>query len=447
MRKTIFTFLALCFFAALVSCSSDVDYQITQKDLPDDDTNKYYATTQTATKVYFYLQNKEGSAELSTYERDKASDIENANIPKGTPVSQLESLKSYVGYTFYTASQTRNVLNLYYSRNKVTYEFYSARVKGTLVYRTVGLYENKVSPPEYTPLESCFVIDWEDDDGTSIGAAYGAYDKKYYPRLLTKEEAVGTKAVADTKGDILLDDGTVISYKEFCDLDNNGKNKVALHAFGVLVCPSYKPDQTASSAPEDGNDNFYKNNVDNNDARKSIYSGDKKLVAALFKKNDSSYNGVPWINDNDSLLKCSMSLENYFDGNKNASLLKDSGKADGGYMQGAVAFSSCESYGDAYCANTRFADGWHLPSVGELGVLYDAFFSETNKAVWAALTARFYDFNTAGKIIWTSNASEPDNPDLYSRPVRKSWAVDFSDMKTLETARDMNGNVIPFMFY
>ena len=159
-----------------------------------------------------------------------------------------------------------------------------------------------------------------------------AYDKKYYPRLLTKEEAVGTKAVADTKGDILLDDGTVISYKEFCDLDNNGKNKVALHAFGVLVCPSYKPDQTASSAPEDGNDNFYKNNVDNNDARKSIYSGDKKLVAALFKKNDSSYNGVPWINDNDSLLKCSMSLENYFDGNKNASLLKDSGKADGGYF-------------------------------------------------------------------------------------------------------------------
>ncbi len=304
----------------------------------------------------------------------------------------------------------------------------------------MGLYENKVSPPEYTPLESCFVIDWEDDDGTSIGSAYGAYDKKYYPRLLTKEEAVGTKAVADTKGDILLDDGTVISYKEFCDLDNNGKNKVALHAFGVLVCANYNPGQSASSAPEDGNDNFYKNNIKGSS---TLFSGEKKLIAAVFK--GTAYSVLPWISHNDALLKCSMRLANYFDGGKNTELLESLSLANGDYAQGQNALSFCRSYGNNYCPATKFADGWRLPSIGELGALYDAFFDGSNASGWTALTALFYNFNSSGKIIWTSNASEPDNPDLYSRPVRKSWAVDFTNMKTSETARDTNRCVIPFL--
>lgn len=443
MRRTIFTFLALSLLsAAFFSCSSDVEYVIKEKAPDAADTNKYYATTQAATKVYFYLQNKNGDQELSTYIRDTTADMEDAGIQKGTPVSQLESLKSYVGYTFYTASQTQNVLNLYYSRNKVTYEFYSAKEKGLLAFRLVGLYESKVTPPDYTPQENCLVVAWEDADGNPIGSEYGAEDKKFYPRLLAKESALGTKGVADTRGDILLDDGSAISYREFCDLDASAKSKIVLHAFGVLVCESYKDSQNASSAPEDGNDNFYKNNVKGSS---TLFSGEKKLIAAVYKKDDYLYNGVPWISNNETLQKCSMSLENYFDGGKNTALLKNLSLADGDYTQGLNAFSSCDSYGDSYCPNTKYASGWHLPSIGELGVLYDIFFSG---AGWTELTSSFYNSISGGavSVVWTSNVSSPPyNPS--SRPVRKSWSVEFSamNMNTVKTSRDQNGLVIPFL--
>ena len=444
MRKTIFTFFALSLLAAaLFSCSSGVEYVIKEKAPDAADTNKYYATSQAATKVYFYLQNKNGDPELSTYERDKASDIENASIQKGTPVSQLSSLKSYVGFTFYTASQTQNVLNLYYSRNKVKYEFYSAKEKGQLAFRFVGLYGSKVSPPDsgYTPQKNCIVVGWEDDDGNGVDSTYGPDDKKFYPRLLAKEEAVGTKGSADTKGDILLDDGSVISYKEFCDLDNDGKSKVALHAFGVLVCPSYKSDQIASSAPEDNKASFYNNNIK---GKSSLLSGEKKLVAAVFK--GAAHGVLPWINYNDTLLQSSMSLENYFDGAKNISLLKSASLADGDYRQGQNALAFCDSYGKNYCPSTAFADGWHLPSVGELGVFYDAFFAGDG---WTALTALLYNFPPAVQTVWTSNSSAHpyDASAIYTRPAKKSWAFDFTNMKTLETARDTNANVIPFMIF
>ena len=439
MRRLIFTFLALSLLAAFFSCSSDVEYAI--KEIPaTTGTNKYYATSQLATKVYFYLQNKDGDPELSTYERDTAADMESANIPKGTPLSQLESLKSYAGFTLYTASQSQDALNLYYSRNNVKYEFYTAKEKGTLVFRTTGLYESKLTPPTYTPQENCLVVAWLDFDGNAIEATYGAEDKKFYPRLLPKETALGTKSVADTRGDILLDDGSAISYREFCALDASAKSKIVLHAFGVLVCANYKDSQNASSAPEDGNDEFYKNNVKGNS---SLFSGGKKLIAAVYKKDDYLYNGVPWISNNETLQKCSMSLEDYFDGEKNTALLKSLSMADGDYTQGLNAFSSCDSYGDSYCPDTKFADGWHLPSIGELGLLYDTFFSG---AGWTELLGSFYDFSGAVSVVWTSNVSSPPyNPN--SRPVRKSWSVEFSatNMNTVKTSRDQNGLVIPFL--
>lgn len=441
MKRTIFTFLALSLLAALVSCSSGIDYQTKEKD-PSLDTNKFYSTTQFVTKVYFYKQNKNADPELSTYIRDKAADMESASIPKGTPLSQLESLKSYEGFTLYTASQTNNVLNLYYSRSKATYEFYSQKSKGTLVFRTTGLYESKVTPPSYTPQEDCLVVSWEDSDGNPIGPTYGAENKKFYPRLLPKESALGTKGVADTMGDILLDDGSVISYRDFCALDSGEKNKIILHAFGVLVCDNYNDSQNALSAPEDGNDSFYKKNIKDSP---SLFSGGKKLIAAVFKRDDTFYNGAPWISNNETLQKSSMSLEDYFDGEKNTSLLKSAGASDGDYSQGLNAFTSCDSYGDSYCPNTKFAAGWHLPSVGELGVLYDTFFSD---AGWTDLISIFYNFNGyAVSIVWTSNASAGayDPSAIYTRPVKKSWAVEFTAMKTLETSRDQNGNVIPFM--
>lgn len=436
MRRTIFTFLALSLLAVFFSCSSGMDYHIINK-APSGDANKFYATAQLATKVYFYKQNKNGDPELSTYIRDAAADLENANIPKGTALSQLESLKSYIGFTLYTASQSQNVLSLYYSRNKVAYEFYSAKEKGLLAFRLVGLYESKVAPPDYTPQENCIVTAWEDADGNNMEQTYGPVDKKFYPRLLAKEEALGTKGVADTRGDILLDDGSVISYKDFCALAD--KNKIALHAIGVLVCANYNPGQKASSAPEDGNDNFYKNNVKGNS---SLFSGDKKLIAAVFK--GSAYSVLPWINYNDTLLKSSMELADYFDGGKNTALLKSLSLADGDYAQGQNALSFCDSYGKNYCPSTKFADGWHLPSVGEMGAFYETFFSNTG---WESLTALFYNFGPSVQIAWTSNVSSPpyDPSAIYSRPVRKSWAVEFEGMKTLKTGRDQNGLVIPFL--
>jgi len=302
------------------------------------------------------------------------------------------------------------------------------------------LYESKLTPPTYTPQENCLVVAWLDFDGNAIEATYGAEDKKFYPRLLPKETALGTKSVADTRGDILLDDGSAISYREFCALDVSAKSKIVLHAFGVLVCANYKDSQNASSAPEDGNDEFYKNNVKGNS---SLFSGGKKLIAAVYKKDDYLYNGVPWISNNETLQKCSMSLEDYFDGEKNTALLKSLSMADGDYTQGLNAFSSCDSYGDSYCPDTKFADGWHLPSIGELGLLYDTFFSG---AGWTELLGSFYDFSGAVSVVWTSNVSSPPyNPN--SRPVRKSWSVEFSatNMNTVKTSRDQNGLVIPFL--
>lgn len=441
LSKILFSLLfATLFFA----CKSEVDYNEIEKksetQLPDISTA--YTTPEEATKVYFYKQNKNADPDLSTYEHDSSSDITSISIQKGTRISQLNSLKSYEGFTFYTASQVKEVLNIYFKRNTVTYEFYSSQDNPTLVYKTTGIFESKVSPPSYTPLEkTMLLIGWEDSDGTLLGSSYGSTDNQYYPKLLAG--ALGTKGIADSKGDIILDDGSVISYADFCQKDDEGKSAIVLHAVGVLVATNYNSEQIATTAPENDKDTFYQNNINTDDARKSIFSGTKKLIAAVFKDNDplyagftdddGKYNSVPWISNADSLLYSTMNLTNYFDGGENATQLKQFDTKVGDFMQAINAFSSSDYYGTKYCSNTAYAEGWHLPSIGELGVFFNIFKPDLEE--YATLYEYFY--KTEGKHIWTSNVTghSYDSSAIYVRNPEKSWTVELSGMTTKEIAR------------
>lgn len=437
LLKILFSLLLAPLFFA---CKNEVDYNDVEKktetQLPDESTA--YTTPREATKVYFYKQNKNADPDLSSYERDTASDINSTSIPAGTHISQLNSLKSFTGYTFYTAIQVKEVLNLYFNRNTVTYEFYSSQDNPTLVYKTTGVFESKVSPPSYTPLEkTMLLVGWEDSDGVLLGSSYGSTDNQYYPRLLSG--ALGTKGIADSKGDIILDDGSVISYADFCQKDDEAKSKIVLHTVGVLVATNYNNEQIATTAPENDKDTFYQNNINTDDARKSIFSGTKKLVAAVFKDSDplyagftdddGKYNSVPWISNADSLLYNTMNLTNYFDGGENAAQMKQFDSKVGDLN----AFSSSDYYGTKYCSNTAYEDGWHLPSIGELGVFFNIF----NPALEEYATLYEYFYKMDGNRIWTSNATghSYDSSAIYVRNPEKSWTVELSGMTTKETAR------------
>lgn len=438
LLSTILFFLLLTLFSA---CKTETDYNYKEKEtetqLPDISTA--YTMNQAATKVYFYKQKANGEPDLSSFERDTSADIESTSIPAGTRISQLNSLKSYKGFTFYMASQIEEVLNIYFSRNKVTYEFYSSKANSQLVYKTTGLFESKLTPPEYQPLDKTMLVGWEDSDRNLLGSTYGDTDKQYFPRLL--EDALGTKNVADTPGDILLDDGSVISYGTFCAKSDDEKATLALHAFGVLVMANYNSDQLALTAPGDGDKEFYYKNIGNDESRAAISSGDKKLIAAVFKEKDTLYNDIPWLSNNDTLLKSSMTLTNYFDGSRNIAQLENFDLSDGDFKQGVNAISTSKDYGSVYCADTVYAEGWHLPSIGELGVFHDAF----NTINYDTLLDYFY--NTSSRPVWTSNATSQsyDSSAIYTWEAKKSWAVELESMTTSQKTRDQTGCVIPFL--
>ncbi len=445
MKKHLSSKIIFCLTLALFfACKTETDFNYVEKktDQQYPDISVAYVTQQVATKVNFYKQNENGDPELLTFERDKSADMNSTSIPSGTRISQLNSLKSYKGFNFYTATQHEEVLNVYFIRKKVTYEFYSSKADSHLVYKTTGLFECKVTPLEYKPLEKKMFVGWEDSDGNLLGTKYDDADKKYYPRLL--DDALGTKAEPDTAGDILLDDGSVISYGDFKSKSDEDKATLILHAFGVLVMTNYNVDEIATVPPKTGDDDkeFYYQNIANTDSRASISSGDKKLIAAVFKKDDSLYNGLPWISNNDTLSDSSMTLNNYFDGTRNISQLEKLGTKDGDFLQGLNAISSCADYGSKYCADTIYAEGWHLPSIGELGVLYDTFFLSID---WDSFVKTFY--KTDGNPIWASNSTAHpyDASAIYTWNAKKSWTVELNDMTTSEKARDENALVIPFL--
>ena len=390
-------------FLFFFACQNDVDYETNVKKSLE--TNNYFITSQNASTICFYKQNKYGDPELSTYEHDVLSDT-SQTVPKGTSIAQL-ALKTYPGFTYYTAVQSGDTLNIYYSRNLVSYDFYSSKTEGKHLYNFSGLYDTSVTNPSFITDSDYYFIGWKDTDGNALGTKYGSDNKIFYPEVLSKADAIGTKGVADTKGDILLDDGSVISYSEFSALTD--KTNIIKHAYAILVSTDYNSDYNTAAVLEN---DFY-GTLEKE--KTTLFNGSKKIIAGLFKDN-SLYRSIPWIsytsglssvnidgtdyyNDiNDLYYSFPMNLINYLDGSVNTDYIKSikSDKAD--YSKTNNAFSACESYGKQFATKTANNDEWYLPSLAELYAL-NLLVNDEN---YPALKKYFYP-NIEPLKIWSSN--------------------------------------------
>lgn len=433
-RRFFFNLILLCSF--FFACQNNVDYDTKVKNSLE--TNNYFITSQDASTICFYKQNKYGDTDLSTYEHDTSSDTKQT-VPKGTSLAQL-ALKSFEGFKYYTAVQSGDTLNVYYNRLLVSYEFYSSKTDGKHLYNFSGLYDTSVTSPSYITDSDYYFICWKDIDGNALGTKYGADNKVYYPEVLSKAAAIGTKGVADTKGDILLDDGSVISYSDFINLTN--KTSVINHAYAVLVCTDYNSNYTTSA--ETG-DNIY--TILENEKTK-LFSGKQKLIAAVYK-DDFQYKNVPWISKNELYLAYPFSkLNNWLDGFINTDYIKSIKVANADYSESKNAFSACETYGKNYAASTANTDEWYLPSLGELYALH-LLLTDNN---YSALKTNFY-LSANGSGIWTSNTSPDDKTGYYKDGdnieyyVLKAFYSNIGDSSTLKSDneyRDRNLNVLPF---
>lgn len=448
MKRTFL--LSLFIIPLLFACQNHVEYDTKEKNTgKNSDTNSFYTTTSDASKICFYLQNKDGDPEISTFIHDTSADTEQ-RIPKGTSLSQL-ALKSYSGFTYYTAVQVEESLNIYYKRNFVTYQFYTSKENGSHLYNLSGLYDTKIQNPSYST-DSEYFLYWEDSDGNHLGDTFTEADKIFYAKMLTKSLAIGTKPAADTKGDILLDDGSVISYSEFAALSD--KSKIINHAYAVLVCTNYDSNFYTSAKP---GDTFF-STLETEKA--SLFNGRQKLIAAVYKDNEK-YKKIPWIGNKETYLSYPMNLNNYIDGSVNTDYINSLYGNDGYYLTNYNAFSSSISYGKNFCSNTAYADNWYLPSLAELYALY-LLVTDSN---YSALLTNFYPNFNAG-LFWSSNATPPDtysygvfdaNTMVWTRYTQKAWIAiirfagdpiftsDFSrDYTEVESLENSSSHAIPF---
>ena len=437
MKKLSLIFLISLFFA----CQNQIDYLITEKE-NSVETNNYYVTERDASKITFYLQNKYGDPELSTYLHDSSSDIEQS-IKKGTSLSQL-SLKSYTGFNYYTAVQIADTLNIYYNRNFVTYRFLTSKTNGSCINTISGLYGTRVSSPAYLPSDDYYVTGWKDDNNEELAQTFGTSDKNYYPVLLAKREALGSKGIADTKGDILLDDGSVISYAEFSALDD--KTEIIEHAYGVLICTTYNSEYVSEAVPKMTVDvDDYTFFITLSSEKDKLFGGQQKLIAAVYK-DDYRYKNLNWISNNAIFKNYQLNLTNYLDGSACTDLIKALKTDDTDYTKSLNAFAACITYGHDFCPNTAYSDNWYLPSLGELYALIylirDSNYSDIRTYLYGPIK---------NSKIWSSN-STPAPSSSYPYGVQNSWVVkfnnNFDDYSTVEVARysdSPTGNwVLPF---
>ena len=405
MKRTFL--LSLFIIPLLFACQNHVEYDTKEKTTgKSTDSNSFYTTNRDASKICFYLQNKEGDPELQTFIHDTSSDSEQ-RIAKGTSLSQL-ALKNYPGFTYYTATQVEETLNIYYKRNMITYKFYTSKENGSHLYDLSGLYDTKVKITPYTT-DSDYFLYWEDSEGSIMGDKFAIADNIYYAKMLSKSLSIGNKTTADTKGDILLDDGSVISYSDFAALSD--KSKIINHAYAVLVCTNYDSGFYTSATP--GN-TFY---TDLEKEKAGLFNGDQKLIAAVYKDNEK-YKNIPWIADKSIYLKYPMNLTNYIDGSENTDIIKALNSKGEFYTTGYNAFFACETYGSDFCSKTAFNDNWYLPSLAELYALYLLVTDST----YSALLTYFYPHFKAGHF-WSSNATPPETyttdwPETY---IDKAW--------------------------
>ena len=456
MKRTLLTATTLLiFFSPLFfGCRNDVTYETTEKEQKQ----TVYTTTQDASKINFYKQNKYGDTDLSSYELDSTS---NSFAAKGTALSQLAS-KSYTGFSYATAIQVNSVVNVYYNRNAVTYEFYPSHNDTTPTYKISGLYGADVTAPSFTPPSDYYFSLWEEANGTHLGATFGAEGKKYYPVLLLKTGIVGTKATVDTIGDVLLDDGSVISCTDLGKLVTDGKTaeiaNIKQHAYGVLICDNYKT--TVCFAGLAPNDNISKTSMlqqlaTNADYQKKLFSGSQKLVAGLFK--DDIYRNTFWMTINNSAQQYPIALIDYVDGKANLTTLSNliRSKENGNEPTtdsnvGINAFSACASYGNRYCRDTAYADDWYLPALAELYVFFKFLSDETYKAVTEQIygcttTGSGADYKvTSGLSLWSSNTDPSHDTIVWGAYFKGDGTVPFYERTRYKASDSQKEAPVPF---
>jgi len=396
----------------IIGCRNEVTFETTVKE----QTSTVFTTTQDATCVYYYKQNKYGDTDLTSYERDTSADATNVAIKKGTALSQVAQ-KNFAGFSYATAVQVNDVVNVYYNRNTITYEFYRSTESPTRIYKMSGLYGTDFEIPSFPTalLDSTqFFSHWATEEGGTPTNTYGSVSKKFYAEFLSGRGLLGSKGCVDTLGDILLDDGSVISYKEYVDLTEYTtpkRSEVIPRAVGVLFCTDYNLDYVVENW---GRDSQGWCSISKLVTEGELHAGRQKLIAGVFK--ETGYSSIPWSAADSGITDGRLYLQNCVDGEKNIETIE-------AYLNPAVRGDSFKNsicvltaggrYGNDFCQDTIYSKNWYAPSICELYVLHR--FLQEHKEIAEDFYGNF------SETLWTSQACICDAA-VYS--IGKSDAYD-----------------------
>ena len=451
---TITTASLLC-ASAFMGCRTEVTYDTVEKV----QTSTVYTTTQDATQIFYYKQNKNGDTSLSSYERDTASDTLSTVIAKGTALSQLAQ-KSYAGFTYATVIQIGSTINVYYNRKSVTYEFYSSKDASAWTYKVTGLYGSDVTAPSCAPPSDLFSFDhWEDGNGAVLSSTFEADSKKYYAVFHVKNSILGTKSQADTVGDLLLDDGSVISYAEYAALTEEKRSVVRPHVNAVLICTDYDHEYNfpwggltpVTSLASKINTMFL--NSYTPAVQKALHGGKTKLIAGVYK--GSGYVAIPWVENCREMESGSLTLINDVDGEKNMELINAFiptatnrtfyyyYNPNETFQSTITALTAGTRYGPDFCKDNEYNDKWYVPSLSEIYVLYH-FLNDKKEGGERIYKAIGDDFYNGAALLWTSQACN-DTSWAGVGAYLPSWATYFhvqeDDLHEVSLARNATSYV------
>lgn len=178
----------------------------------------------TSYTVIFWKQqvtdNKNASDDAKKYDYE-ASEIRQADTGSVVSVTSADTKKGYTGFAYNSAKQTTavvaadgsTILNVYYDRQLMTYEFYTGWNHSTKSYTFTGLYGSTLAANGYTwPSETyswyygnnrttMTFLDaflFQKDTGTSTTIKFYSQEKKEYEVCHYKEALDGTWVLANT---------------------------------------------------------------------------------------------------------------------------------------------------------------------------------------------------------------------------------------------------------